>query len=539
MKKMFLWVVLLLVGYAHAQFPVDDEEQMKAWYHRSFETDGVYGVSSDEAYRYAASKGWKPSPVIVAVIDGGVDYLHEDLNGVMWKNTREIPGNGIDDDGNGYVDDIYGWNFIGGSDGKNVEGDTLEITRLVAAGKAKFESGNAAQDQANRTRFENEYEDYKALKNKYEEKLAEAKMMQGMIQSQIDGMLNAFKAFGGEYGMQKKLTPEDLRTFQPTNQMAKMVKEHFLQAVGTEAAAQIFMRSTEEIVNELESEIVKDPGYQYYNSQVNYHYNLDFDPRHIVGDDYSNKSERHYGNADVKGPDSSHGTHVAGIIGAGYDNNVGMNGIARDVRIMAIRAVPDGDERDKDVANAIRYAADNGAKIINMSFGKPYSPNSDIVFEAIQHATKKGVLLVHAAGNDDKDIDTQSNFPTNFNEGEMVSKSWITVGASTVDTEGIKASFSNYGKKHIDVFAPGEQIYSTYPENEYEFQQGTSMAAPVVSGVAALVWSYFPQLTAEQIRQIVVDSGNVHDHLSAISTQGKIVDALSALKMAENMSKKK
>ncbi|MDO5509329.1 MAG: S8 family peptidase [Weeksellaceae bacterium] len=539
MKKMFLWVVLLVVGFAHAQFPVDDEEQMKAWYHRSFTTDGVYGVSSNEAYQYAASKGWKPSPIIVAVIDSGVDYLHEDLSGNMWKNPKEIPGNGIDDDGNGYIDDIYGWNFIGGADGKNVEADTMELTRLVAEGKAKFESGNTAQDQANRQKFANEYEDYQAMKNKFEEKLAEAKMIQSMIQGQIDGMMNAFNEFGNEYGMQKVITPDDLRDFQPQGQLAGAVKAHFMQAVGTEQAGEIFTNTPQEIIDEMKAEIEKDPGYQYYNTQVKYHYNLDFDPRHIVGDNYSDTSERKYGNNDVKGPDSSHGTHVAGIIGASFDNNLGMNGIARDVRIMSIRAVPDGDERDKDVANAIRYAADNGARIINMSFGKPYSPNSDVVFEAIKHATKKGVLLVHAAGNDDKDIDTEPNFPTNYNEGEKVSKSWITVGASTVDTEGIKASFSNFGRQQIDIFAPGEQIYSTYPENEYEFQQGTSMAAPVVSGVAALVWSFFPNLTAEQIRQVVVDSGNVHPHLAEISTQGRIVDALAALKLAENISKKK
>ena len=214
--------------------------------------------------------------------------------------------------------------------------------------------------------------------------------------------------------------------------------------------------------------------------------------KEIVQDDETNINDRDYGNKDIMASTPFHGTHCSGIIGAVRDNGIGVDGIADNVRIMMVRAVPDGDEHDKDIANAIRYAVDNGAQIISMSFGKDFSPQKQWVDDAVRYAQSKGVLMVHAAGNDAANIDSADNFPNpTFIDGNGRATTWITVGASgDPKLGGITASFSNYGKKEVDVFAPGVQIYSTIPTgNNYGTASGTSMACPVVCGIyTALVF---------------------------------------------------
>lgn len=532
MKKLTLSMALLssmFLAQAQEKPQVDLEKQN--WFHADYATDSIYGVASAEAYAYAAQKGLMPSPVTVAVIDSGIDVEHEDLADIIWVNEKEIPGNGIDDDQNGYIDDVKGWNFIGGKDAE-VDADNLEITRLVREGKAKFETVDAATNQLNQEQFPEEYEAYKKIKIEFEKDLAEAKQGLAMMNSQVEGMKMAFNEFGKEYGLNKVITVEGLKAFAPQGQMASQMKMSFESLVNTPQAPEVFGRTPQEFLDEIDEQAKE--GLKYYGDQVEFQYNLDFDPRNIVGDNYADKSEKYYGNNRVEGPDALHGTHVAGIIGAINDNGIGMNGVAKDVKILTVRTVPNGDERDKDVAHSIRYAVDNGAKIINMSFGKAYSPEKDLVWDAIKYATEKGVLLVHAAGNDNKDIDTESNYPTNYNQnGEMISDTWLTVGASTRYNDKIKASFSNLGKKQVDIFAPGLEIYSTIPDDKYKYLKGTSMAAPVVSGVAALVWSYFPTLSASELRTILIKSGNAHPDLMSISTDGVVVDALKAMKMAE------
>ena len=536
MKKITLSLALLgatIFSFAQVvEQPTAEELAKRNWFHADFAIDSIYGTASDAAYRFAESKGLKPSPVIVAVIDSGIDIEHEDLKNVLWTNKDEIPGNGIDDDKNGYIDDVHGWNFIGGANGENVDADNLEITRLVRIGMNKFDSPDEFTNKTNREKFPSEYEEYKTMKIEVEKNLAEAKMAVANYDTQIEQMTQMFDDFAEGYGPDKKITIEDLQAYQPTSQMANMLKASFLMAVNTDEASNIFGKTPNELITEINEQFKGDKVLNYYQSQIK-QYDVTFDPRSIVGDNYEDKTERYYGNNDVDGPDSLHGTHVAGIIGAEYNNNIGMDGIARNVEIMSVRTVPNGDERDKDVANAIRYAVDNGAKIINMSFGKAYSPEKELVWDAIKYATDKNVLLVHAAGNDNKDIDTENNFPTNYRDGKEFSNTWLTVGASSRYNDNIKASFSNFGKQQVDIFAPGLEIYSTTPENTYEFLQGTSMAAPAVSGVAALVWSFYPRLSAAQLRQILIDSGNVNDQLTENSRFGKLVDALNAIKMAD------
>jgi subtilisin family serine protease len=289
-------------------------------------------------------------------------------------------------------------------------------------------------------------------------------------------------------------------------------------------------------------------AYRHYDASYNYNYNPEFDPRReLVGDDYSNAREIGYGNNKVYyGEHSSHGTHVAGIVAADASNDLGAKGICQSCDIMSIRNVPDGDERDKDVANGIRYAVDNGAKIVNMSFGKGYSHNAEVVKEAIQYAASKGVLLVHAAGNSNQNNDISDNFPNDFNN---ITDNWIEVGASSwMKKPKVFAEFSNYGLEEVDIFAPGVDIYSTTPEGQYEAFNGTSMASPVVAGVAGYVWSYYPTLTAAQLKQILVESAleikgrsrlpgsKKKTKACKISKYGSEVNLPAALRLAEKMT---
>ncbi|WP_312555080.1 S8 family peptidase [Empedobacter brevis] len=537
MKKFLLSIsVAMFLGVASfaqettTALPLPKVDQ-KFWQHESLEETGVYGVNTQKAIQFLESKKRKPSQLIVGVLDSGVEITHPDLKDNIWTNAKEIANNGKDDDKNGYVDDIHGWNFIGGKDGKNVDGDTLELTRLFVKYRDLFEK--SADAASNKTKFPKEFEDYQKIKTEFENKLVEAK--QGATQyGQMDEVFKvAFPALNSEWG-DKELNEKNMVAFQPKSKEAQQGMMIF-GLVPKEAWEGKSMKDfTKEIGDEISG------GAKYYKEQVEINLNTELDPRPIVGDNYADKSERNYGNNDVDGPDSLHGTHVSGIIAAKSGNGIGMDGIAGNgyVKIMSVRTVPNGDERDKDVANAIRYATDNGAKILNMSFGKAYSPDKQIVWDAFKYAEKKGVLLIKAAGNDNVNIDDEIHYPTLFDEkGNEISKNVITVGANTMDHTNLKASFSNFGKKSVDVFAPGQAIYSTVPnkDGEYKNEDGTSMASPVVAGVAALVWAHYPKLTATDIKQILMDSVNKNPSLADISVTGGVVDAYKAVQLAEKM----
>ncbi|MCA6434434.1 MAG: S8 family serine peptidase, partial [Cytophagales bacterium] len=338
-----------------------------------------------------------------------------------------------------------------------------------------------------------------------------------------------------------KLVPDDVKnltTDRPSLLFAKSVIGRVYKTAGDDAPLDEYLSQVKE-------------GVDYFEVIVKYGYNAEFDSRQIVGDNYSDFFEKGYGNNDVKGPDPLHGTHVAGIIAADRKNNLGIKGIADNVKIMAVRAVPNGDERDKDVANAIIYAVDNGAKIINMSFGKSFSPEKEVVDRAVKYAEQKGVLLIHAAGNEGDDIDVEKNFPTKKYLNGKEAKNWIEVGASSWGSdENFVGSFSNYGKKGVSLFAPGVQIYSTTPGNTYKNEDGTSMASPSTAGVAALLMSYFPNLTAIEVKDILEKSTRKFDNLkvqkpgskelvsfSELSSSGGLVNAYEAVKMAKESKK--
>ncbi|MBL0745136.1 S8 family peptidase [Chryseolinea sp. Jin1] len=530
----------------HTRTEPDTTTVPKDWFLRDPGSDHVQGLSVEKAY--ATLLQGKPSKtVVVAVIDTGIDIEHEDLKDVIWTNEDEIPGNGIDDDKNGYVDDIHGWNFIGGKNG-NVENDTYEVTREYVRLKPKYEN---IDEKKIGKKNKAEYELWKRVKAKYDRDLKANKDQYDQYSQQYQLYMNAYGTLNfcdstlRARGDGKPLTKASLTALDGSNDTVRFAKETLLRVLkeaDDNANVTEFLDELEEYLKQLKE------GVDHYSVAVDYGYNQTFNSRDIVGDNPNDVNEKNYGNNDVEGPYARHGTHIAGVIGANRKNNLGIKGIADNVRIMSVRALPNGDERDKDVANAIRYAVDNGAQVVNMSFGKKFSPNKEIVDAAVKYAASKGVLLVHAAGNDGDDLDVEANFPTRtlLKGGEV--KSWLEIGASSWgDNENFVASFSNYGKKSVDVFAPGVEIYSTIPGNGYEDLQGTSMACPTVVGVAALLFSYYPDLTADQVKTILSQSTRKFDHLkvtkpgttdevtvSQLSITGGLINAYEALKLAES-----
>ena len=543
MKKVLIAAAFLAsFSFAFAQDKMQDND-LKTWYHKDFSTTNVYGVNTDNAYKFLESKGLKPRTIVVGVLDSGVEVDHPGLINNMWKNPNEIPNNGIDDDKNGYVDDIYGWNFIGGKTA-DVDADNLEVTRMVKKYQPIFEGTDSAKNKANQAKMPEEYAIYQKSKKLYDEKGSEAKQYYHYFSGFNNAIPSIVKTLNG-----KTLTKANLAAIKPASQEDSrnlQILNSLVQDAGNVG------KTPKEVEELLRKEI--EGALKHYESQATKHYNLDFDPRaEIVGDNYDNYNEKHYGNNHYEGPDASHGTHVSGIIAGLPHGNEAQYGVAHKVaKIMTVRAVPDGDERDKDVANAIRYAVDNGAKILNMSFGKAVSPGKKHVWDAMKYAEKKGVLLVKAAGNENQNIGENEYFPTNFmkqsDEKPFVSN-MIVVGASTNNSQNLRARFSNYNGKMVDVFAPGQEIYSTVPDAKYEYLQGTSMASPVVAGAAAVLWAYMPSLTPQQIKEALVKTVNKSTvnanvdssaNFDQISVAGGVIDLYKAAQYAyDNFYNKK
>jgi cell wall-associated protease len=506
----------------------------KNWQNESIETDSIYGTGSDKALELL--KGRTPTQVIVSVNDGGVYINHPALKGQIWVNSKEIPGNKIDDDKNGYVDDVNGWDFIGGKD-SSVKQENVEVTRIYRDLGKKY--ANTTADKVAKKDKE-EYAMYIKAKAVYEDEKGGYKKQYDNIKGFID-TVSIMKGLLGK----SDFTPDDLNAYIPkdSNIAASRRREqrNFGRFAGMFPGGVITADSLVKQFNKILS---------FYNAFLTYQYNVDFNPRYVVGDNYADMDQRNYGNNDVVGPTDVHGTHVSGIIAGIRTGKPGsQEGIADDAKIMVVRCVPDGDERDKDVANGIRYAVDNGARVINMSFGKPFSPNKKAVDEAVKYAEKHDVLLVHAAGNDHKNTDSAGNFPNQRFEGTTKTASnWIEVGAS--DMNGKPGSFSNYGKKNVDLFAPGVKVYSSIPDTNYGYFNGTSMASPCVAGVAAIIREYFPKLKASQVKKILMESvtpitfkvpepghPDVMVSYSDLCVSGGIVNAYKAVQLAIKESK--
>ncbi len=541
-KNLILTFILISIQFLDAQTSLP-----KDWYMLDKSKDGYYGVSAEKTISTLLKD--KPSKtVVVAILDSGVDYKHEDLKDNMWVNPKEIPNNGKDDDKNGYIDDIHGWNFIGGKNGENVSVDNYEVVRLY--GKMKYKFANAdpdkisSADKKDYATFLKIKEEVESRRNAAKEALDQIEQSESLVKNAIQ---SAVKALDG-----KPLTMENINNIDEGDSKNLSMGVAILKQVIEENAE---ITSGDQLIEFIENDFAE--GKKHYSKELDYAFNPDFDTRKIVGDNYKDAYEKNYGNNDVKGPDASHGTHVAGLIGAVRNNNIGMNGIATNVKIMSVRCVPDGDERDKDVANAIRYAVDQGATVINMSFGKGYSPEKEVVDAAVKYAASKDVLLVHAAGNSAQNNDKTDNFPCKQYKvkkflGNNKAKNWLEIGAiAPKSNEELVATFSNYGKKNVDVFSPGVAIYSTTPENSYQSFQGTSMASPIAAGVATMLRSYFPTLTSKQIIKIIKKSVEVPNieviepgtkkqvKFSSLSSSGGIINLEKAVILATKTKGKK
>jgi len=529
-----------------AQGTYSKSELVKGWHLLDKEKDGVYGISLDKAYDFLRLKNLKSRPVVVAVIDSGVDTLQEDLVHIFWTNPEEIPGNGIDDDHNGYVDDVHGWNFIGGKDGSNVKDDSQEEGRVYYRYKYKFENKKIRTDSLDNSSRE-EYEMWIKARKKIMGEGTEDGVDLLMLKRVVNACIKSDSILQQALG-KKEYTGNDLDSFQAKDMESRTARSvllylfkenHIMDMTNT-----TFITDFTEQANREEKKMeIREKAPKNYRGDV-------------VKDDESNFADSLYGNNDLMATDPMHGTHVSGIIAAERNNGKGTNGIADNVRIMMIRAVPNGDEHDKDIALAIRYAVNNGARVINMSFGKNLSPEKSWVDDAVRYAESKNVLLIHAAGNDAENVDTADNFPNPvFKSDRNLAKNWITVGASSDPRAeemfgSYTASFSNYGKKQVDIFAPGTRIYSTLPGgNKYGNLDGTSMAAPVVTGVAALILEYFPSLTPEEVKFCIEKSASVPNTkvkrpgadsemvpLSEICVSGGILNAYGAVKLAASLS---
>lgn len=491
------------------------ETELQTWGHKDLVTDTIPGMSVDKAYAEII-KGKKGKKIIVAVLDSGIDIDHEDLDDVIWTNTKEIPNNGKDDDKNGYIDDIHGWNFLGDSYNEN-----MEKTRIVKKGPSH---PNYAEAKAE---MDAEYEQYNGSKTRLEQ-----------ILSKVKEVNVALKA----YFKKDNYSIEEINAIKTSDTSLQ-------ESIAI--AKQILGNGRYKTIDAVEEAIKGD--IESVSDYLNYYLNTNFNGRTPVGDDPYDITDTNYGNGNVKHvkKTESHGTHVAGIIAAERNNGKGVNGVANNVAIMAVRTVPNGDEYDKDVSLAIRYAVDNGAQVINTSFGKYFSQNSQWIRDAIAYAGKNNVLIVNAAGNENTNLDTKPVYPNDqTTTGAEVSDTFLTVGAlQNKYGSQMVAGYSNYGQTNVDVFAPGSAIYSTFPENEYESIGGTSMASPGVAGVAALVWSQYPKLTAVQVKKIIMQSGLpinrdvVIDQskgampFSKASRSGKIVNAYNALILADKVSR--
>ncbi|MEO5893234.1 MAG: S8 family peptidase [Ferruginibacter sp.] len=539
MKKLFFLLLSVCLFSTPAVFSQNSKNPLpKNWYLQDRDSTGIYGISLDKAYEFVKTKKLKSKQVLVAVIDSGIDTLHEDLKSILWTNQKEIPGNGIDDDKNGYIDDVHGWNFLGGKDGRNVSKDSYEAARVY--NKLKMKYGSFLPDST-------------PARPEEKEELEIFKKAQQIIVGDINPMeINLMKQLlpvflKGDSVIAKDLGKTeynygDVSKYIAVNPDARKAKALIVQLYNGNGGDEI---TNKQIIEEFDGQIRKADAAD--NAPEDYR-------KEIVQDDETDINDRFYGNNDIMAGGPFHGTHCSGIIAAVRNNDKGIDGIADNVRIMMVRAVPNGDEHDKDIALAIRYAVDNGAQIISMSFGKQLSPEKQWVDDAVKYAEQHGVLLVLAAGNDSKNTDSTTYFPSPvYKDGKGKANNWITVGASgDPGNGGIVAKFSNYGKAGVDVFAPGVQIYSTLPGgNKYGNESGTSMACPVVAGTAAFILGYYPNLSASQLKYIIeksarapsedVDIPGTEDRtsLSGISKTGGLLNAYSAIKLADTIEGEK
>jgi len=532
-KFLLLLFTLFLTSVIYSQ-----KDPPRNWQLMDFEKDSIRGLSVEKAYEKLLKKK-KSKKVIVAVIDDGFNENHPALKGLLWTNAKEIPNNGKDDDKNGYVDDRHGWNFIGES-----QNETAEVIREYIVLRRKFEPTADTLDpqysywRRVKTESENKLFGYKRYINRFESVVKSLDILQQFWSKQLAKDSVYYREIS-HLKLPKETDTTIVKQQRETIDFLKRGDTIWLNKLTLNALANNFTKT------------ILEPNRGYLSTATAMIDNNDIGYFRKVspGDSPENNDFTFYGNANITAK-TVHGTACAGIIAAWRKGDQTF-GITNQIQIMPIKIlVPNviGDERDKDVANAIRYAVDNGAKIINMSFGKSYSGQQQLVDEAVRYAANKGVLLVTAAGNEATNIDHKEDFPTaNFIDGTKATN-LLKIGASTYDGR-IIWPYSNYGKNTVDFFAPGDAIYVPGLEASYYINSGSSFAAPMVSGIAALIWSYYPKLTLQQVRECLESSAKPMTDLvlrprtdeqvpfESLSKTGGIVNAYEALLIAEKLSK--
>jgi len=510
------------------------QEQLKSWQHKDLISDSIPGISLDKAYQELI-KNKKGKDIIVAVIDMQLDINHEELNQSIWKNKKEIPNNNIDDDNNGYIDDIHGWNFLGNSKGESVYESNFEYVRIVRNYNSFIKTNN------NKIILEdnNKYIIYKKADSILQVNLKEYKN-EVAYYKKYKIRFNNWKLELKKYFPNEKYTIKKLKSIKTNN------------------------NKTQDAINKITHSLKYDLMDRWIDKTIknnqrylDFYLNINYNDRELIGDDENNIEDTNYGfhnvgiNQNLK---TYHATYVTGLLSANRNNKIGINGISNNIKIMPIVVASNGDENDKDIALAIRYAVNNGAKIINMSFGKAFSTNKVWVTEALKHAEKHNVLCVHSAGNEFQNIDIVNDYPNDIDgNNKEILNNFIVVGASTRHVNNkLVSDFSNYGRNNVDIFAPGETIYTTKINNTYKFKSGTSMATPLVSGIAALIWLQYPKLKAHEVKEIILESGVSYDidvelpsydeekklvPFKSLSKSGKIVNAYNALLLAKHYKK--
>lgn len=534
-----LWRFTQLVSQSPWYRKRQPDELRFDWHFLDPDKDNVPGIGLYETYKLLKNKS--ANPVVVAVMDSPLDYTHPDLKASIWRNPIEIEANQSDDDKNGFADDMHGWCFNCSKDGNLIENELPETTQMVQFGKSLFE--NKEIDAY--TGFEQKMNEwYRQSKQLVNERRMRAQADLSIMRDSV--YLFELATFWLNY-VEEPVDQDQIKNW-PTKNKEKdePIRQLIMQWYGKRTGG--YARFVRQLRQDFPSRKNR------LSHLLNYDYNPDWNPRLAVGDNPTLLWEKGYGSGKLSQPNHpkhEHGTHVAGIIGAQRGNGIGIDGIASQVKIMTIGAVPnEGDERDKDIANGIKYAVDQGAKIINMSFAKRFSPHKKYVDEAVAYAEKKGVLMIHAAGNSGLNVDTALFFPNGTYLNGQSCSTWIEVGNSTSNWGQLASKSSNYGKQTVHLFAPGTQILSTLPDGEYGLLSGTSMAAPVVAGVAALIWSYYPHLKAQEVRKILLESvyqpnssqsnpaNNKDQNFKSQSLSGGILNARKAIEMAEKISRK-
>jgi len=524
--KLFIscFFAFTLTGYSALaqQVPPVQPDPPKNWFAMDLKADGYFGISLNQAYQFLQGK--KSKPVLVAIIDSGCDTLQKDLQGVLWVNPKKDKN---------YPGDVHGWNFLGGPGRKCDFNETEEEVRQYYKLKDKYLSltESTATDKK-------EYSFWLRVKTQYDSTVTMARTEL----SQLSPVMNALVETSGyvrhllNLKNDQTFTRSDIEHLSEKNDTLAQVKNLWLLAFSQDVSTSTNVKVIKEM-NE-------------YLTKLNNDLSPDLEARkRIVGDDPDSLHDKPYGSNILKFDDASHGTEVAGLVGAKRGNGYGIDGVADNVKLMIIKAVPIGDEYDKDEANAIHFAVDHGAKIINMSFGKKISPHKAWVDEAFKYAAAHNVLLVQAAGNDNQDMDVKPEFPNANLEDGTIADNVLNVGASGLKQDtSLATDFSNFGKKNVDLFAPGVKVTSIDMDAETITDDGTSFSSPIVAGIAALILEYYPDLSARQVKQAIMESATpltgtmvykpgTHDlvDFTTLSKTGGIANAYLALQIASKM----